>query len=216
MKNLKIVMISDTHGEHRKIKIPECDLLIHAGDILQGGMEVGILEDFNKWLGEQPAKGIVCIAGNHDFIFEKVDIARGLITNATYLQDEYTHVNGLKIYGSPWQPEFFNWAFNLPRGEAIKKKWDMIPTDTDILVTHGPPLGYQDRVGNKHVGCEELEKRVKEIKPLIHVFGHIHCGAGYTQDEHTTYVNAAIVDEAYRVRYEPTVITLKKEPRNKE
>lgn len=206
---MKIVMISDTHGEHRKLKVPDGDILIHAGDAMTDGMNPREIVDLNAWFGELPHPNKIVIAGNHDFLFEKVDVARGLYTNATYLQDEYTYVNGLMIYGSPWQPEFFNWAFNLPRGEEIKKKWDLIPTRTDILVTHGPPHGYQDWVGRNRVGCEELLKRVKEVKPIIHVFGHIHSGAGYTQDEHTTYVNAAVVDERYRVRHNPTVIDLK-------
>jgi Icc-related predicted phosphoesterase len=210
---MKIVMLSDTHGEHRKVEVPDGDILIHAGDSMADGMNPRELEDLNDWFGTLPHPNKILIAGNHDLLFEKVDIARGLITNATYLQDEYTHVNGLKIYGSPWQPEFFNWAFNLPRGAALKQKWDMIPDDTDILVTHGPPFGYQDHVprgwkGPEHVGCGELLARVKVVKPIIHVFGHIHAGAGYTQDEHTTYVNAAVVDGRYKVRYNPTVITL--------
>lgn len=216
---MKIVMISDTHGQHRKLKVPDGDILIHAGDAMTGGMDPREIVDLNDWFGELPHPSKIVIAGNHDFLFEKVDTARGLFTNATYLQDEYTRVEGLKIYGSPWQPEFFNWAFNLPRGEALKRKWDLIPADTDILITHGPPWGYQDYVPRwgkheqyqEHVGCEELLKRVQEVKPMIHVFGHIHCGAGYTQDDHTTYVNAAVVDEQYRVRHSPTVITLKKE-----
>jgi Icc-related predicted phosphoesterase len=211
---MKIVMLSDTHGEHRKVKVPDGDLLIHAGDSMTDGMNPRELEDLNDWFGTLPHPNKILIAGNHDFLFEKVDITRGLITNATYLQDEYVHVDGLKIYGSPWQPEFFNWAFNLPRGAALKQKWDMIPSNTDILVTHGPPFGYQDTVkhwkGPEHAGCKDLLDRVKEVKPIIHVFGHIHSGAGYTQDGSTTYVNAAVVDERYRVRHNPTVITLKR------
>lgn len=211
---MKIVMISDTHGQHHKLKVPYGDLLIHAGDSMTEGMNPRELEDLNDWFGTLPHPHKILIAGNHDWLFEKLDITRGLITNATYLQDEYTHVNGLKIYGSPWQPEFFNWAFNLPRGEALRRKWSMIPSDTDILVTHGPPFGYQDLAGRigggrEHTGCEDLLDRVKAIKPLIHVFGHIHAGAGYTQDGTTTYVNAAVVDEGYRIKHNPTVITLK-------
>jgi hypothetical protein len=111
----------------------------------------------------------------------------------------------LVIYGTPWQPEFFNWAFNLPRGEKLKEKWDMIPVDTDILITHGPPFGKLDyvRYGNENVGCEELMKRVEEIKPKIHVFGHIHEGYGYVFDGNTHYINASVLNDRYEYRNKP-------------
>jgi len=84
-------------------------------------------------------------------------------------------IEGVKFYGSPWQPRFFDWAFNLDRGEEIKKKWDLIPMDTDVLITHGPPYGILDLTheGEK-VGCEELMKAVLRVQPKIHIFGHIH------------------------------------------
>lgn len=199
---MKVVMTSDTHDLHRKLEVPDGDIFIHAGDILSDGMNPRTVVDFNNWLGELPHKHKFVIAGNHDFLFEKLQEARSLITNATYLQDESASVEGLKIYGSPWQPEFFNWAFNLQRGSEIKKKWDFIPEGTDILITHGPPWGYLDEIpkwGNNyryqgHVGCEELLAKVIQIKPIVHVFGHIHNAAGYTQDKGITYVNASACD----------------------
>jgi hypothetical protein len=114
----------------------------------------------------------------------------------------------IKIWGSPWQPEFHNWAFNLPRGEKIKEKWDMIPVDTDILITHGPPMGKLDyvRYDNVNVGCEELLLKVQEIKPKIHVFGHIHEGYGYVFDGTTHYINAAVLNGRYEFRNRPLTI----------
>ncbi|MEM9777197.1 MAG: metallophosphatase domain-containing protein [Chloroflexota bacterium] len=190
---MKLVLISDTHGLHDHLNVPEGDVLLHAGDCSKSG-KFGQIKDFNRFLGELPHPHKIIIAGNHDFGFEQHPAeAQALITNATYLEDEAITINGVKIYGTPWQPEFHNWAFNLPRGAALKEKWDLIPADTDILITHGPPLNIGDRTFmGKRVGCEELAVRVKEIRPKIHLFGHIHEDAGQWQIDETLYVNASI------------------------
>jgi hypothetical protein len=152
----------------------------------------------------------IFIAGNHDRILEN-DPTWSLLTikdytNLIYLQDEMFGLydmdedRSLKIYGSPWQPEFFNWAFNLPRnGEVMKAKWDDIPDDTDILITHGPPFGHLDIPGGQsiRVGCEMLRHRVDELRPKIHVFGHIHGSSGYYYNGHTHFINASILNERY-------------------
>ena len=198
---MKLVLLSDTHGLHDHLDVPEGDVLLHAGDCSRSGTFEQIA-DFNRFLGELPHPHKIIIAGNHDFGFEQYPAeARALITNATYLEDEAITLDGIKIYGSPWQPEFHNWAFNLPRGQALKEKWDLIPADTDILVTHGPPKHIGDRTFmGKHVGCEELAKRVKAIKPKIHLFGHIHEAAGQWQIDETLYVNGSMVPGPMSVR----------------
>jgi hypothetical protein len=156
----------------------------------------------------------VFIAGNHDFGFENENEKLiGLLTgykNIDYLQDERMDLwdgndEQLVIYGTPWQPEFHNWAFNLPRGEKLKEKWDKIPVDVDILITHSPPFGKLDFVqyNNINVGCEELMKRIGEIKPKIHVFGHIHEGFGYVFDGNTHFINASVLNERYEFRNRP-------------
>ena len=152
----------------------------------------------------------IFIAGNHDRILENDPTWSSLTikdyTNLIYLQDEGFLIydmeddSSVKLYGSPWQPEFFNWAFNLPRnGEEMKSKWDAIPKDTDILITHGPPFGHLDIPGGQsiRVGCEMLRHRVDEIKPKIHVFGHIHGSSGYYYNGHTHFINASILNEQY-------------------
>jgi predicted phosphodiesterase len=221
---MRIVVISDTHGLHDRMThpVPEGDILIHAGD----GTNVGRMNEvaaFGMWLRGLPHKTKIFVAGNHDWIFEKNRFVaiqllnQGLIGNErkpeiVYLEDSGTTVEGLKIYGSPWQPTFLDWAFNLNRGEAIKKKWDLIPEGLDILVTHGPPMGIHDQtapfLGSEHIGCEELMKAVERAKPKIHVFGHIHGGAGRTQYPNTLFVNASICTEAYKPTNEPIVIDL--------
>lgn len=211
----RIVAISDTHSRHQNFDpLPDGDILIHAGDATVKG-NFGEVVEFNRWLGTLPHKHKIFVAGNHDFIFEKSpDIARGLITNATYLQDSFVIIEGLKIYGSPWQPRFYDWAFNLDRGRDIARKWAMIPEDTDVLVTHGPPHGILDMVSDRWtgtaeaVGCEELLPVVQRIKPRLHIFGHIHASYGQLVQDGIHFVNAASCDESYKIAYAPIVIDL--------
>jgi hypothetical protein len=87
----------------------------------------------------------------------------------------------LSVYGAPWQPEFYDWAYNLPRGGSeLKEKWGMIPDNTDVLITHGPPHGLLDAAMDGFLcGCEELLEAVTtRVKPRLHIFGHIHEGYG--------------------------------------
>jgi Icc-related predicted phosphoesterase len=215
----RITFISDTHTKHDKLNgfLPGGDILLHSGDLTSRGY-ITEIENFMKWydnINNYDTK--VFIAGNHDFGFQDDNQKlRGLLTGyktIDYLQDDWMMVGEeyekmVKIWGSPWQPEFYNWAFNLPRGEKIKEKWDMIPVDTDILITHGPPFSKLDYVpyDNINVGCEELMKRVEEVKPKIHVFGHIHEGHGYVFDGNTHYINAAVLNGRYEFRNKPLTV----------
>jgi predicted phosphodiesterase len=212
-----ITFISDTHTKHRNITpdLPGGDVLIHAGDFMNAGYNPMEAIEFFHWFDNiSNYDHKIFIAGNHDrWMEDKPEEAKGILTGyktIDYLQDDWmtvgdsdphdVDVKTAKIYGSPWQPEFFNWAFNLPRnGEEMKARWDAIPADTDILVTHGPPFGYQDIPGGQsiRVGCEMLRYRVDEIKPKIHVFGHIHGGYGHYFNGHTHFINAAVLSERY-------------------
>jgi len=142
-----------------------------------------------------------------------------------YLQDSGCEIEGLRFWGSPWQPWFMDWAFNLPRkGEKLRAKWNLIPMDTDVLITHGPPYGVLDEVrprmtawgpaeeGSGHLGCEELAIRLAAVRPRVHVFGHIHDGYGIHKQAGTTYVNASICTEEYRPTNPPIVIDLTRSP----
>lgn len=206
---LRAVLISDTHTLHDQIKLPEGDLLLHAGDFTN----MGELEDvarFNEFLGRQPHAHKVVIAGNHDWSFAMDPArARSLITHATYLEDSEVSAAGLRIWGSPWQPEFMDWAFNLPRGPLLRQKWDLIPDGIDILITHGPPLGHGDvTFRGEHVGCHDLLEAVRRVRPRLHLFGHIHEGYGVTRDAHTTYVNASTCTLSYQPSNAPIVVDL--------
>lgn len=203
---MKITFISDTHTKHNMLNLPGGDVLIHAGDIMNSGWGMSDITAFLNWFQKQDYDELIFIAGNHDRKFENdpLDVKELLeqYPLITYLQDSWVEVEGVKIYGSPWQPEFCNWAFNLPRrGDALKEKWDSIPADTDILITHGPPQGHLDTSGppynEPNLGCELLRVKVDELKPKFHVFGHIHGGAGYKEHSGTHFINASILNEAY-------------------
>ena len=166
---------------------------------------------FNQWLGTLPHPYKVVIAGNHDVMFERHSAtARELLNNAIYLENSGTEIAGLKIWGSPVQPEFNNWAFNVARGAAIRRYWEMIPLDTDILVTHGPPFGMLDQSNHSsdHLGCEELAVVVEKIKPRLHIFGHIHGGHGDETHSGIRFINASVVNEDYWPVYEPHIVEL--------
>src|SRR5262245_14069279 len=179
---MKVVLLSDTHNLHDRIEVPEADLLIHAGDATMKGRLEEVLA-FDAWLGTLPHRHKVVVAGNHDFLFERQPReARQALRNAVYLQDSGVEIEGLAIWGSPWQPWFHDWAFNLERGEPLRAVWSRIPEGTDVLVTHGPPYGILDEVlpsphgppQDPHAGCEDLLAAVRRIRPRVHLFGHIH------------------------------------------
>ena len=219
MKKVRITCISDTHTKHNKLNgfLPGGDILLCAGDISSRGY-IHELEDFFEWynnINNYDTK--VFIAGNHDFGFQDdAEKIKGLLTGyktIDYLQDDWMEVGEdieklVKIWGSPWQPEFHNWAFNLPRGKKIMEKWNLIPNDVDILVTHGPAHGKLDYVpyDGLNVGCEDLLQKIQEIKPKIHVSGHIHSGRGVVFSEGTLYVNASVLNDRYEFRNKPITI----------
>jgi Icc-related predicted phosphoesterase len=220
---MKITLISDTHTKQNRIvtskslrnsnqplDLPGGDILIHAGDFMDSGYNATEVMEFFRWFDEIDNYDTkVFIAGNHDrWLQDKPEDARCILTSyktIDYLQDDRLDLwdnddQQIVIYGSPWQPEFYNWAFNLPRnGEEMKARWDAIPADTDILVTHGPPYGYLDIPGGRsiRVGCEMLRHRVDEIRPKIHVFGHIHGSYGHYYNGHTHFFNASVLNERY-------------------
>jgi Icc-related predicted phosphoesterase len=205
---ISIVAMSDTHGFHESINIPAGDILVYAGDLTHRG-EIMEVKRFNHFLGTLPHPVKIIIAGNHDFCFESDSKASAAqLTNGIYLQDTAVTIEGIRFYGSPWQPWFYDWAFNLQRGPEIREKWDLIPEDTDVLVTHGPPFSHGDRTARgEHVGCQDLLEAIERIKPKVHIFGHIHEGYGLTRNENTLFINASICDEAYQPRNAPILYT---------
>lgn len=192
---------------HRQMDIPPGDILIHSGDLSWSG-DLDEIADFNAFLGTLPHRYKIVVAGNHDLAFVHTPAAaRAALTNAIYLEDEAILLEGLKIYGSPWQPRYDDLAFNANRGAEIRAKWDLIPADTDVLITHGPAYGIRDYISETHerVGCQDLLDAVLRVRPRYHFFGHIHDSAGVTIRYGTTFVNASICDMAYNLAHRPIV-----------
>jgi Icc-related predicted phosphoesterase len=209
---MRIVCVSDTHCALDKVEIPEGDVLIHSGDLTYRGTIQEIKKEFTI-LEEKVStfKEVLFVAGNHDWLFEKApDLAQELCKEhgITYLQDTSVTIDGLNFYGSPWQPWFHSWAFNLQRGKELKDKWDAIPNNTDVLITHSPPFGLGDYCDNGHVGCQDLLRRVIEVKPKLHVYGHIHGGYSVREAFGTKFVNASLNDDNYIIRNKPIVVDL--------
>lgn len=204
---MRLVCLSDTHGRHEGIEVPEGDILLHAGDISQRGKPDEI-SAFDHWLGTLPHPHKVMIAGNHDFLFERQPaLAKSLLTHAVYLNDSGIELAGIKIWGSPISPWFYDWAFNRQRGAEIRQHWDLIPNDTDILITHGPPFGILDLTkSGESVGCHDLLAAVQRVQPRLHLFGHIHEAYGQCQVDETWFVNASNLDFNYRPVHPVTVI----------
>jgi Icc-related predicted phosphoesterase len=202
---LRIVIISDTHNLHGELGVLRGDVLIHCGDGLNGFTRSSRdLEDLDEWFGRQQFDRIFCTGGNHDFELEDRVTARlPAFRNADYLQDESRHYGGLHFYGAPWTPELQSWAFYLPY-DAMRAKWDLIPDQADVLITHTPPMHVldQNRHG-RHCGCPELQRRLVDLKPRIHCFGHIHASGGTLRLRGTTFVNASMVDSQYKIARRP-------------
>lgn len=214
---MKLVLISDTHGRHDQVKIPDGDVLIFAGDLGGYGSKAEV-HKFAVWMGKQKHAHKIAIAGNHDWALFKPSEkwrARGMFEDAhvTYLEDSGITIDGVTFWGAPWTPNFYNWAFMYPRGSVMAKAvWNKVPDATDVLITHGPPRGildpaYSDPSG--HAGCDDLRDAVKDrIKPKIHVFGHLHRGFGSIEEMGTFFVNAAQVDDAYDLVNHPICIDI--------
>ena len=219
---MRITCISDTHSKHFGIDIPQCDVLIHAGDVTSIGTKSQFYS-FIEWFDMQPATYKIWIGGNHDLSLDPQRSGEGKVPdwltqlikdaqdqNIFYLENSGCKIGDIKFWGSPITPDFFpqHWAFNKPRGEEINKVWKEIPNDIDVLITHGPPHDIGDKVGIENTGCKDLLQRVKIIKPKYHIFGHIHEGYGQDKVGETTFINASICDVKYRPINDPIEIEI--------
>jgi predicted phosphohydrolase len=187
--------MADSHSYHDDLVVPDGDVLVHAGDMTRMGRPEE-LRAVAEFLGALPHRHKVVIAGNHDWGFAREpEASRRIFAGLTYLEDSEVEIDGLKFWGSPWQPEFFDWAFNLPRGPALAARWAEIPVDTDVLITHGPPRGFGDRTfDGRNEGCDDLLARIREVRPGLHLFGHIHEDRGHWRDGPTLIVNATVAE----------------------
>ena len=205
---MKITLLSDTHGMHHRLTdhLGSGDLIVHAGDLTDYGT-ADELEDFIDWFSGLDFKAKVFIAGNHDLILEEkgasLDVWRGktLPNHTHYLQHEGITLEGFNIWGSPYSPYCMGMAFNKRRGRELQMAWEAIPLDTDILITHTPPLGVLD----DGLGCEALGKRLRLVCPKLHVFGHIHRAYGTVEVNQTTFVNASIAGKQEMMDIRPVL-----------
>ena len=210
---MKLVCISDTHGDHEGIELPEGDVLIHAGDLSAHG-RLAETHAFMKWLGLQSFEHILCIAGNHDEFMEQQPLMALQFAQdhgVRLLNDSGCTIDGVNFWGSPITPRYLDWAFMRDPGKPIEAHWQLIPMNTDVLVTHGPPYGIMDQVrrpdGNLvRTGCPSLLSAVRKVSPAVHLFGHIHEGYGCATHDGTTYFNVSTMNEYYRRTNAPVVI----------
>lgn len=205
-------MLSDTHAKHAEIEVPDGDVLIHAGDFTMAGEEESVVS-FNLWLGMLPHRHKLVIAGNHDLGFERAaKYNESLLTNCTYLRDEGIEIGGKLFWASPYTPFFMNefWVFHKRGYEAMREHWKQIPEKVDVLITHGPPNRILDETRQgEYAGDLALLERCHEVRPKVHVFGHIHEGSGQRREAYGAQVfNASVLDRTYRVHAQPFVFDL--------
>lgn len=202
MDKMRIVATADLHGSLPDI--PECDLLLIAGDICpmdnheKSYQALWLVAEFRPWLLRQPARHIVFIGGNHDFVCQmegfEVEAAK---FGATYLQDSLLEIEGLRIWGTPWVRTHPRWAFHLSDAEG-RERFRQIPESADIILSHGPVAGILDDVRGESTGSSSLASQLQRVSPLLFISGHIHeCGGRAEQIGETTFVNASRMDKDY-------------------
>jgi Icc-related predicted phosphoesterase len=211
---MKVISISDTHGSHKGLtNLPDGDVICHTGDYSARGDEYD-LKQFMKWFSSLTQyKARIFIDGNHD-LFAEESRARMLDMipeNVTHLFDSEVIIDGIKFYGTPWQPIFLDWAFNMPDEDLIKM-YAFIPKDTDVLLTHCPPYNVLDlspawySKPAMHCGSKPLRDRVLEVEPLVHAFGHIHEGYGdISLYNNITFINASVLNGQYKLVNDPII-----------
>lgn len=223
----RILILSDTHGLHRALPhpLPDADIIVHAGDMTNRGTMEECMRALG-WFNALPYKYRICIAGNHDLFLDPDHIdcpsspsaIEAILPKADgffYLNDSGCEVEGIRFWGSPVQPEFFHWAYNRMRGPEIQEHWDLIPENTDVLITHGPAYKLVDECPDfrfpnsnvmENVGCVNLAKTIEKIKPKLHICGHIHGAYGHVYNGDTLHVNGSICTENYSPTNKPTCV----------
>jgi Icc-related predicted phosphoesterase len=208
--DMKLTIISDTHGQQDKLGRLSGEVLIHCGDMFN--MFDQNHEEFDRmdaWLGQQDFDLILCVGGNHDFETQKrsawVDTP---FRNAVYLEGSDYVYKGVRFFGAPWIPDLRGQAF-FTMEEALPQKWAHIPDNADVVITHTPPAGVLD-VSSRglKLGCPHLRTAINRIQPAIHCFGHVHASSGVHKDGNTTFVNAALVNSQYQLKHPPYEVEL--------
>ena len=195
---MKILHMSDTHGLHGKLgNLPYADVVVHSGDLSFSG-SVYEAEDFIRWFSSLPYRHKVFIAGNHDSCFCDAEVT-GLPDNVHYLCNSSVIIEGVKLYGMPMFME------DLADG-SYDRNIRAIPEDTDVLITHQPPYKILDFSENRHYGDKGIWKRVMEVVPRFHLFGHIHNAYNMYTFKQVAFSNASLVDNDYELCREPRLL----------
>ncbi len=189
---MRIVAVADTHTFQDELpKLPEGDVFIHAGDLLRAGT-LQEMAPVARWIRELPFAHKLIVPGNHDWCFHRApsETRSMLGPDVCVLIDQAHTIGGVRFWGSPWVPAYGGWAYNLERGESLAARWALIPDTTQVLITHGPPLGFGDRFnGQEHIGCEDLRATLERVRPALHLFGHVHQDAGRWRENQTLIAN---------------------------
>lgn len=197
---MKILHLSDTHGCHHRLReLTEVDVVVHSGDFTMTGSEAEAI-DFMNWFCDLPATHKVFICGNHDDCLYGANID-GLDSNVHYLCNSGVEIDGVKFYGVPM---FMGDCIT----ERQERNYSNIPSETDVLITHSPAYGILDFDDGINYGDENLLKKVLEIKPMLHLFGHIHSQHGTYSDRGITFSNGAIMNSDYSDLLTPNVVDL--------
>ena len=223
---MKIVAISDLHGQFPEIKVEKCDVLCICGDIIPLEIQTDVYKsknwlktDFIAWCNSIACEHILLIAGNHDLIFEQIlhheiiDIFLG--TKIHYLENDEVEIDGKRFYGTPYCHIFGNWAF-MREDFHLKMIYDLIPENLDVLLIHDAPYGTSDIClqetewnDKEHIGCIPLRDAIVEKKPKIVLHGHLHSSNHEVELlEETKVYNVSILDETYNIAYKPLVLNI--------
>lgn len=222
MCTVTIVAMSDTHNYHEGVPLPDGNVLVHCGDSTLKGRQ-GELASFLAWFARTPFEHRVLIGGNHDWALEAGEVP--IPPGVTYLNGQAAQVAGLRFFGAAWRSRPA-WVKrddqgNIRQGrysafgvmlDEVDDHWSRIPEGTDVVVTHVPPLGLMD-LGpvdpdgvQRRRGCPALLARLRQVRPQLHLFGHNHHEVGLRTIEGTTHVNAALLDDEYRLVRPPVVL----------
>lgn len=218
---MRIVAISDSHGFHDRLAIPDGDVFICAGDFSMRAKNAHVVE-FARWIDSLPHRHKIVVPGNHDMACDGFEAwAREEFSPAVFLRHDFQVVGGLRVFGSAYSSSIFEpsrWCYDYPRyGERGKALWNTIRQfpDLDVLITHGPPYGMGDRVlsvhrgEDPHVGDQTLLAVVEDTMPKVHISGHIHEGYGsHVGKNGTRFYNVSVCDVNYAPVNPVTVIDL--------
>ena len=188
---MKILHLSDTHNRHQLLtNLPAADVIVHCGDFTEDGTPKEVL-DFLNWFIDLPYKYKIFVTGNHDLCLRGAKDFEDLPDNVFFLQDRGVTIDGITFFGI-----------------AYDHSESLIPNDTDIVITHEPPIMILDQSSGRHWGNVPLFKRMMDVKPRYHLFGHAHEGYGTVKQNGIVFSNGAVLDDHYRMCYPPKVFII--------